>query len=67
MRIKGKNEMAINNALLALRVPKDLLDNLKDMYPDTDMRNNVIRAALKKIVERQLVIKTYELEIRPSA
>lgn len=59
--------MAINNALLALRVPKDLLDNLKDMYPDTDMRNNVIRAALKKIVERQLVIKTYELEIRPSA
>jgi hypothetical protein len=59
--------MAINNELLALRIPHKLKEELEDLYPDTNVRNNVIRAALKRIVEKKLVITSYEIEIQTSA
>lgn len=60
--------MATNDELLALRIPAKLKQELDRLYPDTYIRNNVIRAALKKIASRQLVIPSYELELpRPTS
>jgi len=58
--------MANNDELLALRVPAKLKENLERMYPDTSMRNNVIRAALKRIVDKKLIITSHEIEIKAS-
>jgi hypothetical protein len=55
--------MATNDELLAVRIPSKLKESLEFMYPDTSMRNNVIRAALKRIVDKKIVITSYEIEI----
>lgn len=59
--------MATNDELLALRVPRKIKEDLEYMYPDTTMRNNVIRAALKRIVEKKLIITSYEVDIQAQA
>jgi hypothetical protein len=56
--------MATNDQLLALRVPGRIKRQLELLYPDTATRNNVIRAMLKKIADKQLVLATYEIELQ---
>jgi hypothetical protein len=59
----GVTIMAINNGLLAVRVPEKFIDQLEDLYPDTAMRNNVIRAVLKRIIEKKIIITSYEIDL----
>lgn len=56
--------MSSNDSLLALRVPSTIKERLENMYPDTKDRNNAIRAALKKIVDKELVITSYEINVQ---
>lgn len=56
--------MSGNDQLLALRVSRKLKEELEDQFPDTTYRNKVIRAALKRIAEKKLVIPSHELEMQ---
>lgn len=53
--------MATNDELLALRIPRELKEKLENEYPDTTHRNQVIRAALKRIADKKLVIPSHEI------
>lgn len=56
--------MSGNDSLLALRIPSKIKERLERMYPDTKDRNNAIRAALKKITDKELVITSYEISVQ---
>lgn len=56
--------MATNDGLLAVRLPLKLKEDLESMYPDVAIRNNVIRAAIKKIVDRKIIITSYEISLQ---
>jgi hypothetical protein len=58
--------MSVNDELLALRVPRKLKEDLETLYPDTTYRNQIIRAALKRIADKKLIIPSHEINIQAS-
>jgi hypothetical protein len=56
-----------NDVLLGIRVPQKMKDNLDNKYPDTRVRNNVIRALIQKLIEGKITVQSYEIDLQASS
>lgn len=55
--------MAHNDQFLGIRLPRALKEGLDDMYPEVAERNNVIRVLIKKLLARDIIVKSHEIEV----
>lgn len=55
--------MAHNDQFLGIRLPRTLKEGLDHMYPEVAERNNVIRVLIKKLLARDIIVKSHEIEV----